>query len=99
MGWSLALVLGASVLAAQAVPPRALRQAEGTVEEVNAESGMLRIRAPEAHFNLQITRATTVFVEGRTGSVEDLQVGAHVRGAYEGNATTGTLQWIEVGPE
>ena len=96
MGWSLALVLGASVIAAQVLPLKPLRQAEGILEQIDLGSGVLRVKSNGQVIKLQITRATTVFVKGHTGSIDELKVGDAVRGAYEGSGSSGTLQWLEV---
>ncbi|MFL5319119.1 MAG: hypothetical protein ACJ790_05640 [Myxococcaceae bacterium] len=96
MSWSLALVLGASVVAAQVVPLKALRQAEGTVEQIDLAAGVLRVKSNGSALKLLVTRSTTIFVKGHAGTPEELTVGSIIRGAYEGGATGGTLQWVEV---
>jgi hypothetical protein len=92
MGVTMALILGASVLAAQLTPIRPLLHAEGVITAVDGTTSV-SIRGASGEVRLQLTRATTIFVKGRTGTVEDLKAGDTVRGAYERG---GGLPWLEV---
>jgi len=44
---------------------------------------------------LQVDPATTIFIDGHTGTLADLAEGEVVRAAYEAGAGPPVAQWIE----
>jgi hypothetical protein len=87
----------ASTQAASSDDPQPLREAKGTVKDVNKDRNQLTLgTSRESSFLLQLDKATTVFVEGRIGALTDIKPGQDVRASYEATQGTNRAQWIEV---
>ncbi len=77
--------------------PSALREVRGRVSGIDKEHNQLTLEsAPSRALTLQLDKTTTVFLEGHTSTLEELQEGAEVRASYEVKRGANRAQWIEV---
>lgn len=76
------------------VPP--LLEATGTVRAVDAKEQIVTLVTASGQRRLKVDEATTVFVRGRLGGLDDLSTGQAVRATFEPGPDTPVAQWIEV---
>lgn len=74
------------------------RQIVGRVQSFEPAQKTMVIESEGQRQPVKLTDDTTVFVEGRLGSALDLKEGAQVRAAFENEAGSRTLRWIEIAP-
>jgi hypothetical protein len=73
-----------------------LRRAEGRVVNVDAEGRHIYVRMNQAIQAFLVDTTTTIFLEGRTGEIEDLKPGQVVTASYDVDGEVPVAQWIEV---
>ena len=74
-----------------------LREARGAVNQVDKDKNRVTLRAPKGEpITLQVDKNTTIFIDGRTGTLDEIKAGADVRASYETKAGANKAQWIEV---
>jgi hypothetical protein len=73
----------------------ALREAAGKIDAIDGEHNVITVDGKR----LQVDQTTTIFVSGRTGTMEDLDEGVRVRATYEPGADRPVAQWIELVPK
>src|SRR4051812_5662464 len=71
------------------LPP--LREAVGRVERVDLKKNAVVVDGQL----LRVDQTTTIFVDGRTGTLTDLTEGQLVRAAFELGPASPVAQWIE----
>src|SRR5438445_6084284 len=75
--------------AGRELPP--LREAIGKLQRVDVRQSAVVVDGTW----LKVDQTTTIFVEGRTGTLGDLAEGEIVRAAYETGSVSPIAQWIE----
>ncbi len=73
-------------------------QLTGRLSSIDKDAGEVTIDHAGQTQVLKLGDNTTVFTEGRLGSIEDLKEGQQVRAAFEEKGGERTLRWIEVNP-
>lgn len=74
-----------------------LREARGAVNQVDKDKNRVTLDEPKgAPLTLQIDKSTTIFIDGRSGTLDEIRAGAEVRASYETKAGANKAQWIEV---
>jgi hypothetical protein len=100
VGPSAAQALEATDLPAAALAPgRGLGMLEGSVTEVNAAAGTVKVelgRPGTPGRTLEVGNRTLIEVNGRPGTLADLQEGAKVKASYEVRGGTDLATRIEV---
>ena len=82
-----------------AVPgPFSSARMSGEIRGVDKQARTITIDEAGRLQTLRVDDRSTVFLEGRLGSLEDLREGQQVRAAYEERGTERSLRWIEVNP-
>jgi len=76
----------------------AANQLVGQITKIDPASRNVTIQEAKASRTLKLGDDTTVFVEGRLGTAQDLKEGQQVRAAFETHSGQLTLRWIEVAP-
>ena len=74
-----------------------LRETRGAVQEVDKEKNRVTVEQNKgSHLTLQVDKTTTIFIEGRTGTLDEIKAGAEVRASYEPRQGSNKAQWIEI---
>ena len=74
-----------------------LHEARGAVHQVDKETNRVIVEQQKGSpLTLQVDRTTTIFIDGRTGSLDEIKAGADVRASYESKQGSNKAQWIEV---
>jgi hypothetical protein len=76
--------------------PLPLREVSGEIKDVDRGRNRLTVSARDLKLVLRVDAATTIFIEGHTGSLADLSPGQLVRAVYEEVAGAHLAQWIEL---
>lgn len=76
--------------------PLPLREVSGQIKDVDRSRNRLTLSARNLKLTLQVDAETTIFIEGRTGTLADLSPGQFVRAAYEEAGGKHLAQWIEL---
>lgn len=85
---------------AEQAPVFTSRQIQGSLQEWNADSGLLVIENEGARTSLELQDGSTVFIDGRLGQRTELAEGQLVRAAYQERDGKQYVRWIEVtGPK
>ncbi len=71
-----------------------LREARGKIKTVDKAKRQLVLEQPG--LTLQVDHTTTIFVDGRTASLDEVSPGQEVRASYEHKKGLDRAQWIEV---
>ncbi len=80
------------------LPGFAANQIVGHVDAMDPAKNTITITRPGRNGVYRLTAATTVFVDGRLGELQDLKPGQDVRAAFENREGELTVRWIEVAP-
>lgn len=96
--WLWGVVLAAGPALGQEPPEevRGLREVEGAVASVDVPRSKLLLTQGRKQVELHVDASTTIFLPGRTGSLEDLSPGQRLRVAYEPGEGGAVAQWIEL---
>lgn len=70
----------------------------GEIRGIDKQARTITIDQSGRLQTLRVDDRSTVFLEGRLGSLDDLREGQQVRAAYEERGTERSLRWIEVNP-
>jgi hypothetical protein len=74
-----------------------LREARGKVQQIDKANRQLVVdRSRHGPLTLQIDKSTTIFIDGRTGSLDEIGAGSEVRASFESRQGANRAQWIEV---
>lgn len=74
-----------------------LREARGSIQDVDKERNRVTVEPTKGSaLTLQVDRTTTIFIDGRTGSLDEIRAGSEVRASYELRQGSNRAQWIEV---
>jgi hypothetical protein len=76
----------------------AANQVLGRIQSLGSRHETVTLDVGGTDQRYQLGSQTTVFVEGRLGSAQDLKEGQQVRAAFEAQDGTKTIRWIEVTP-
>lgn len=87
---------GARALVPERRAPEVLREIRGEVMSVDAATGTLTLSTGAEPLVVWVDAGTTVFLEDRTGRIEDLKAGQRVNAAYERRGEVSLAQWIEL---
>ncbi len=75
----------------------ALREARGRVRGVDKEHNELTLDSGQTPpVILQLDKTTTVFVDGHTGTLDEVREGSEVRASFETKRGGNRAQWVEV---
>ncbi|MGC4113649.1 MAG: hypothetical protein QM765_03090 [Myxococcales bacterium] len=80
-------------------PPKdaGLREARGAVGQVDKDRNRVTLEQNKGSaLTLQVDKTTTIFIDGRTGTLDEIKAGAEVRASYETKQGANKAQWIEV---
>ncbi|HEY3445937.1 MAG TPA: hypothetical protein VGK67_06200 [Myxococcales bacterium] len=80
-------------------PPKdaGLREARGAVNQVDKDKNRVTVEQGKGSaLTLQVDKTTTIFIDGRTGTLDEIKAGAEVRASYETKQGANKAQWIEV---
>ena len=74
-----------------------LREARGAVNQVDKDKNRVTVEQSKGSpLTLQVDKTTTIFIDGRTGTLDEIKAGAEVRASYETKQGANKAQWIEV---
>jgi hypothetical protein len=78
--------------------PTGARQAVGELRAIDREAHTVTIDEAGELRTYRMDDRSTVFLEGRLGSLGDLAEGQQVRAAWEERGTERSVRWLEVNP-
>ncbi|MGI5863297.1 MAG: hypothetical protein ACOX6T_14750 [Myxococcales bacterium] len=105
---AITLGLGAMVTMGWAEPARgtrpalrradadALREGTGRVREIDRSKKKVTLEAKADPIVLDVDRTTTIFIDGRIATLEEIEPGMEVRAAWSARRGANRAQWIEV---
>ncbi|MBI5546498.1 MAG: hypothetical protein HY901_21670 [Deltaproteobacteria bacterium] len=74
-----------------------LREARGAVQGVDKDKNKVTVEQPKGSpLTLNVDKTTTIFIDGRTGTLDEIKAGHEVRASYETRQGANKAQWIEV---
>ena len=73
-----------------------LCEAAGLVQAIDRDRNQLTVNVKALPVTLQIDKTTTIFVNGRTGTLDDVREGTTVRASYALKKGCNHAQWIEI---
>jgi len=72
-----------------------LREASGEVKEIQHARNEVTLESEGKRVVLRLHRATTIFVDGRVSTLDELKPGMEVRASYEERDGANRTQWLE----
>jgi hypothetical protein len=77
--------------------PGVLREARGKVKDIDKGKNQVVLdRSAKEALTLQVDKSTTIFIDGRIGTLDEVEPGGEVRASYEFRQGANRAQWIEI---
>jgi Cu/Ag efflux protein CusF len=74
-----------------------LQEARGKVQGVDKDHDRVTLEQSKGEtVTLQVNKATTIFVDGHTATLDEIKAGTDVRASFELKQGSNQAQWIEV---
>jgi Cu/Ag efflux protein CusF len=74
-----------------------LREIRGKVQKIDKASKQVTIlQATKLPLILQLDSTTTIFIDGRSTTIEEIQTGTEIRASYEWKKGLNRAQWVEL---